>query len=159
MTVVTLRAFGCVALRLGGRRLVTRHSPFRNSLLVIFFCWSMPQVHFKSGPAFIKRNGVSEEPDVVVRCGKREATSRQDTHRAHSVPKIKCIEDVRKLRGQREIYSPNADKFDVDVNGELFFEFVALIPARVVVARVHFVGEWDLLAMAWRKEPNLYIIG
>jgi hypothetical protein len=34
----------------------------------------------------------------------------------HSVPKIKCIEDVRKLRGQREINSPNADKFDVDVN-------------------------------------------
>jgi hypothetical protein len=116
MTVVTLRAFGCVALLLGRRRLVTRHSPFRNSLLVVFFCRSIPRVHFESGPAFIKRNGVSEEPDVVVRSGKREVAPQQDTHRAHSVPKIKCIEDVRKLRGQREIYSPNADKFDVDVN-------------------------------------------
>ena len=159
MTVVTLRAFGCVALLLGRRRLVTRHSPFRNSLLVVFFCRSIPRVHFESGPAFIKRNGVSEEPDVVVRSGKREVAPQQDTHRAHSIPKIKCIEDVRKLRGQREIYSPNADKFDVDVNRERFLKLVALFPARVVFARVHFVGEWDLLVIAWRKEPNLHVIG
>jgi len=94
MTLVALRAFGCVVVRFRRRRLVTRHSPFRDSLFVVLFCRSIPQVHFESGPTLIKRDGVSEEPDVVVRFGKREAAPLQDTHRAHSVPKIKYIEDV-----------------------------------------------------------------
>jgi len=89
MTLVALRAFGCVAVRFGRRRLVTRHGPLLDSFLVFFFCRSIPQVHFESGPAFIKRDGVSEEPNVVVRSGKREAAPRQDTHRAYSVPEIK----------------------------------------------------------------------
>jgi hypothetical protein len=94
MTLVALRAFGHVALRFGRGRLVTRHGSFLDSLLVVFFCGSIPQIHFESGPAFIKRDGVSEEPDMAVRLGKWESAPWQDTHRAHSVPEIECVEDV-----------------------------------------------------------------
>jgi len=42
---------------------------------------------------------------------------------------------------------PNADKFDVDIDGKCLLECLALFPARFIVLAVHPVRERDLLVI------------
>lgn len=53
------------------------------------------------------------------------------------------------------MYAPDADKVNVDVDTERLLERIGLLPALVVVAREHFVGEWNLLVVTRRQEPDL----
>jgi len=97
---------------------------------------------------------VSEEPDVIVGLGKWESAPRQDTYGAHGVPAIECVRGYARIV-RLAVYSPNADKFDVNVERERFFEPGALVPAFLIFTRIHLIGEWDLLVVARWKKSNL----
>ena len=51
--------------------------------------------------------------------------------------------------------APYADEVDVDVDGERLLEHGGLLPALVVVARVHFVCERHLLVVTGRQKADL----
>lgn len=53
------------------------------------------------------------------------------------------------------IYTPNADEVNIDVDTERLFECIGLLPALVVVAREHFVGEWNLLMVTSGQKSDL----
>ena len=44
--------------------------------------------------------------------------------------------------------SPNANEFDVDIDGKCFFECLALLPAFHAIFIIHSVRERDLLVVA-----------
>jgi hypothetical protein len=52
-------------------------------------------------------------------------------------------------------YIPDTNEVDININGESSLESGALSPTYLVVARVHFVCERDLLVIALWQQPNL----
>ena len=50
---------------------------------------------------------------------------------------------------------PNSYELDINIDREGPLECGALAPARLIVARVHFICEWDLLVIALWQEPDL----
>ena len=55
----------------------------------------------------------------------------------------------------REAFLPDADKINIDINGERLFEGRRLSPPLLVVASEHLVREWDLLVVTSRKQSDL----
>ena len=55
----------------------------------------------------------------------------------------------------REGFLPDADKINIDINGERLLEGGRLSPPLLVVASEHLVREWDLLVVTSRKQSDL----
>ena len=57
----------------------------------------------------------------------------------------------------REGFLPDADKINIDINGERLLEGGRLSPPLLVVASEHLVREWDLLVIAGGQQTDLSI--
>lgn len=92
------------------------------------------QVRLELGAMLVEADCVPEGLDRGVACGEGQR-ARDETDRRHGVP--------------------YTDKFDVDVDGEGFFERSGLFPTELVCPCEHFVGEGDLLVIACWNEADL----